>query len=68
MKTYSFTNGTDVRNAFWSTYCVDGKPREYRGKSHNELPTDVRCAFVDFVDYLEKEGQISEALAYRVTL
>ncbi len=65
---YAMTNGTQVRDAFWQTYCVEGKPREFRGKSQNELPTDVRCAFVDYVDYLQKEGAISEALAYRVTL
>lgn len=66
--TYSFTNGTQVRDAFWNMFCVEGKPREYRGKSQNELPTDVRCAFVDFVDHLSRDGSISQALASRVTL
>jgi hypothetical protein len=63
-----FTTQTEVRDAFWNVFCVDGKPREYRGKSQNQLPTDVRCAFVDFVDGLARDGQISEALASRVTL
>ena len=62
------TNQTQVRDAFWNTFCVEGKPREYRGKSQNDLPTDVRVAFVDFVDHLAREGTISEALASRVTL
>jgi hypothetical protein len=66
--TYTYTNGTQVRDAFWNTSCVEGKPREFRGKSHNQLPIDVRCAFVDFVDHLQKSGAISEALASRVTL
>ena len=66
--TYAFTNGTQVRAAFWRMFYVDGKPREYRGKSHNELPCDVRCAFVDYVDYLARQGSISESLASRVTL
>jgi hypothetical protein len=57
-----------VRQAFWLTFYVDGKPREYRGKTHNELPADVRAAFVNFVDHLAREGTISEALAQRVTL
>ena len=35
------------------------------GKMHN---TDTRCAFADFVDYLSKDGAISEELAARVTL
>lgn len=30
--------------------------------------TDTRCAFVDFVDYLSKSGEISQSLASRVTL
>ncbi len=63
-----YTNQTQIRDAFWSVYCVEGKPREYRGKSQNQLPTDVRCAFVDFVDNLARDQQISEALAQRVTL
>jgi hypothetical protein len=64
-----FTTQTEVRDAFWYAFSVDGnKPREYRGKSQNQLPTDVRCAFVDFVDGLARDGQISEALASRVTL
>ena len=58
----------DVRNAFWLTFFVEGKPREYRGKTQNQLPCDLRCAFVDFVDHLQKEGTISESLAARVTL
>ena len=58
----------DVRDAFWLTFCVDGKPREFRGKRQNDLPVDVRVAFVDFVDHLAREGTISEALAHRVTL
>lgn len=58
----------DVRNAFWLTYFVEGKPRRFYGKTQNELPTDLRCAFVDFVDHLAREGTISERLANRVTL
>lgn len=58
----------EVREAFWQTFCVDGKPKEFRGKSQNELPADVRCAFVDFVDSLARDGTITENLASRVTL
>lgn len=63
-----YTTQAQVRDAFWNVFCVEGKPKEYRGKSQNELPTDVRCAFVDFVDSLARDGTISEALAHRVTL
>jgi hypothetical protein len=65
---YSYTNQTQIRDAFWNVFCVDGEPREFRGKSQNDLPVDVRCAFVDFVDHLHREGIISDALAHRVTL
>jgi hypothetical protein len=58
----------DVRNAFWLTFFVEGKPRRYYGKTQNELPADLRCAFVDFVDSLARDGTITEALAQRVTL
>lgn len=59
---------TDIRNAFWLTFFVDGKPREYYGKTQNQLPCDLRSAFVDYVDQLAREGTITESLAQRVTL
>lgn len=59
---------TKIRAAFWREYFPDGKPREYRGKTQNQLPADVRMAFVDYVDSLQKSGEISEALAERATL
>lgn len=37
-------------------------------RPQNAQPTDTRVAFVDFVDHLTRSGQISEALAARVTL
>jgi hypothetical protein len=63
-----FTTQRQIRHAFWLTFSVNGCPREYRGKTQNELPADVRQAFVEFVDYLAREGTISPALAARVTL
>jgi hypothetical protein len=62
------TTQREIRQAFWLTFYVDGCPREYRGKTQNDLPADVRQAFVEFVDYLAREGTISETLAARVTL
>ena len=62
------TTQADVRDAFWLTFCVEGKPREYRGKRQNDLPADLRMAFCDYVDGLQRDGTISEALASRVTL
>ncbi len=62
------TTQAQIRDAFWLTFFVDGKPREYYGKRQNDLPTDIRVAFVDFVDQLHRNGIISDALAHRVTL
>jgi hypothetical protein len=59
------TRQEEIRSAFWMTF-YDRKPRRFYSKSQNELPTDVRCAFVDFVDSLACEGSISEAMASRV--
>ena len=67
------TTQRQIRKAFWdmerSGYFKIQRKRitSYDGKSkmHN---TDTRCAFVAFVDYLSKSGEISEALAQRVTL
>jgi hypothetical protein len=65
---YAYTCAADVRDAFWLTFFVDGKPAEYYGLSQNDLPCDVRCGFVEFVDSLARDGSISQALAQRVTL
>ena len=61
------TTQKEIRRAFWEE-CFGHKPPQYRGKSQNQLPADVRMTFVDFVDHLRKSGHISEKLAERVTL
>lgn len=64
MSNYTYTTQPQVRAAFWQ-----GWPEGFRrGKLHNEYNATVRSEFVEFVDMLEKDGQISEALAQRVTL
>ena len=65
---YAITTQAKVRDAFWLTFNVEGKPRRFYGKSQNDLPTDVRVAFCDFVEYLRSEGTISPELAQKVTL
>jgi hypothetical protein len=62
------TTQKEIRNAFWAVFFVNGKPNEYRGKRQNDLPCDLRCAFVDFIDTLARDGEISETLAARATL
>ena len=62
MKTIS-----EVRKSFWNEF-----PQflnEYKKiKRQNEYSCDCRCAFVEYVDYLQKDGVISEKLANKVTL
>ena len=56
-----------VRQLFWDSF-PEFKP-EYRVKKRqNEYRTDIRCTFVDFVDLLRKNNEISEKLANKVTL
>ena len=37
-------------------------------KVRGEYCADTRCAFIDYVDYLQKSGLISAKLADKVTL
>ena len=59
---------SEIRESFWDTYCADGNPAEYFGSRQNYLPCEIRCAFVDYVDYLARCGAISETLAFNATL
>jgi hypothetical protein len=66
------TTQKQVRAAFWRDHAGHPgvTPRKIpnysgNGKMHN---TGTRCAFADYVDYLSKDGHISEKLAARVTL
>ncbi len=60
-----FTTQAQVRAAFWQGW--EGRPRPKKQRD-GDYPTDVRVEFVDFIDMLQKDGHISEALAHRVTL
>ena len=64
-----FTTQDQVREAFWADAGLRlGNFRYTKSKRQNEYPTDVRVAFVDYVESLARDGQISEKLAQRVTL
>lgn len=68
---YQYTNQKQIRQAFWESFPhFEEQAREagILSKSQNHHCATVRCTFVDFVDNLAKCGQISEALADRVTL
>lgn len=64
MKT-TMTTQAQVRAAFWESWVGRPRPKKLRD---GDYPADVRFEFVDFVDMLARDGQISEALAQRVTL
>ena len=61
---------SQVRESFWAFLreINPGLAAKYRRtKRQNDYPTDIRVNFVDFVDTLRRNRQISESLAYRVT-
>ena len=58
---------TEVRQAFWEAH--PQYKNEYRKTCRqNQYRTDIRCAFVGFVDILRGDNEITETLANRVTL
>lgn len=65
------TTQSQVRAAFWADL-YEMNPDLYRrrkpGKRQNDQVTDIRVSWVDYVDMLARGGEISEALAGRVTL
>jgi len=68
------TNQKQIRAAFWEAF-PDLPRRRYRYSPNRSdktaqlvYPIDTRCAFVDFLDQLQRDGAISEALAQRATL
>ena len=65
------TNQKQVRAAFWEANpSFEHQAREAGifSKPQNYHCATVRCAFADFVDFLCRNGEISEALADRATL
>ncbi len=66
--TFAITTQAQLRAAFWETFS-DSIGRHYRAsKRQNDYPTDIRVAWVDYVDAMQRDGNISEKLAARVTL
>ena len=57
----------EVRESFWRDNPQFSK--DYRVKKRqNEYKCNIRVSFCDYVDYLNKEGIITEKLAESVTL
>ena len=68
------TTQKQIRAAFWTAHPTADRHRypardwTREDNTRRDYCTDTRCAFVDFVDHLARSGEISEALAQRVTL
>ena len=60
-------NFKQVRDLFFEEFPEYRSERRTR-KSQNDYSCDCRCAFVDFVDYLRKSGEISDRTADNITL
>lgn len=68
MKT-QYTTQAEVRMSFWENIEGLNRTKELKYKRQTgDFRTDTRCSFVDYVDSLEKDGKISEKLAFKVTL
>jgi len=69
---YSITSMRTLRSEFWRQHpglerCwLNGEHGPHRPQNYQ--PTDTRCVFVDWIDYMQRDGQISEDLAQRATL
>ncbi len=58
------TTQAQVRKSFWNTHLFV----RYPGRPQNGYGATDRSAFVEYVDTLTKNGDITESLAQRVTL
>ena len=65
------TNQKQLRKQFWIDHPHLAEQARAAGmisKRQNEHCATVRCTFVDWTDYLEKNGVISQELCNRATL
>ncbi len=62
-------NEEQVRTAFFELYPRVKYTAAYRqNKGHNDYPCTIRCMFCDFVEYMARNGRISDELARTATL
>lgn len=64
LKPYEITTQKQIRELFWESH--PELPR--KAGSHNDQHCDTRSAFCFFLDNLQRDGRISQALSYRATL
>jgi hypothetical protein len=69
-----YTNQKQIRAAFWETFPDLPRRRHRYGWSRSDktaelvYPVDTRVTFCDWLDTMQSDGRISEALAARATL
>ena len=64
-----YTSQRAIRAAFWDLgLAIQIICPRVPGRTQNQYSADIRMAFVDFVDQLQKSGEISVRLADRATL
>lgn len=61
------TTQAQVRASFWEAH-PQFKSEFRTRKKQNEYKTDIGCSFVDHVEHLRTNEEITQALAQRVTL
>lgn len=59
------TTQREIRRMFWAKY---PEIKRHSGWTQNQYPTSIRIAFCDYVEYLYRNGAISDKLAERATL
>lgn len=66
---FPITTQKEIRSDFWKSHQGHSRRRirDYSGTSLM-YTADTRVAFCDFIDHLQRDGQISSALAQRATL
>jgi len=64
-----YTTQRQIRALFWATFPdLSRKTIPDHAGTGRMYTTDTRCTFVDYVEELRREGEISDQLANRVTL
>ena len=65
------TTQKEIRAAFWANHPLLKRIAKDSGtlsQGQNAQTCDCRCAFIDYIESLERSGEISTALADRATL
>lgn len=57
----------EVRNLFFNEFPMYKGERK-KGKKQGDFTCDCRTSFCDYVDYLHKDGRISDKQAFNITL